>query len=72
MKNNNYVNKKQESSLPVIIGKTPKKGLDLLEIQKIRNILEQNGEKYTDEQIIIIHNFLQEMAELSVSVFLEK
>ena len=41
-----------------------------MEINKIREILETDGESYTDKQLLLIYNFLNEMAELSVSQYL--
>lgn len=43
----------------------------MLDLSKCRIILEQDGEKYTNEEIKIIYDFLKEMAELSISHYLK-
>jgi len=40
-------------------------------LKKCRDILEADGEKYTDEEIQIIYEYLYEMAEISVSEYLK-
>ncbi len=67
MKNENYVKAKSQSNLTTSKADIPVRNLNASELQKSRNILEQDGEKYTDEEIEIIYYFLKEMAELSIS-----
>jgi len=70
MKIENYVKVTSQSNLPTT-GEIPEKILNDNELQKCRKILQQDGEKYTDEEIQIIYNYLSEMAEISVSEYLK-
>lgn len=70
MKIENYVKVTFQNNLPTT-GEIPEKSLNDNELQKCRKILQQDGEKYTDEEIQIIYNYLSEMAEISVSEYLK-
>lgn len=69
MKKGNYVKVKSKNNLTTIAADIPVKSLNAHELQKCRKILEQDGEKYTDEEIEIIYNYLSEMAEISVTEY---
>lgn len=71
MKNGNYVKVKSHSKQTSSAEDVPVISLTITELQKSRRILEQDGEKYTDEEIKIIYDFLKEMAELSISHYLK-
>lgn len=71
MKKGNYVKTKSQNNSLTLTGEVPEKSLNAQELQKCRNILEHDGEKYTDEEIEIIYNYLSEMAEISVSEYLK-
>jgi hypothetical protein len=71
MKKENYVKVKPQNKLTTSVADIPVKRLDANDLQKCRNILEQDGEKYTDEEIEIIYNYLSEMAEISVTEYLK-
>ena len=43
----------------------------MFDLKKCRAILEADGDKYTDEEIHIIYDYLEEMAEISVSEYLK-
>jgi hypothetical protein len=71
MKKVNYVKVKSQHNLTRSTEDIPVKSLNAHELKKCRKILEQDGEKYTDEEIEIIYNYLSEMAEISVSEYLK-
>ena len=39
----------------------------MLDIKKCRDILEEDGDRYTDEEIKIIYDFLKELADASIA-----
>lgn len=43
--------------------------MDKLSIDKCRKILEANGNKYTDHQVILLRDKLYELAEIDYSEF---
>jgi hypothetical protein len=43
----------------------------MFDLNKCRAILEKDGDKYSDEEIKLIYDFLTEMAELSISHYLK-
>ena len=43
-----------------------------ISISKCRSILEEDGEKYTDEEIVAIRGFLMTWAKLNVEHFLKE
>ena len=71
MKKGNYVKTKSQNNFIPLTGEIPEKNLNAQELQKCRKILERDGEKYTNEEIEIIYNYLREMAEISVSEYLK-
>ncbi|MEI6596194.1 MAG: hypothetical protein WCO28_11575 [Bacteroidota bacterium] len=40
-------------------------------LEKCRSVLQQDGEIFTDEELLLVYSFLKEMAELSVSEYLK-
>ena len=48
---------------------TTGKYLPMSDINRSRSIFQQDGEEYTDEEIMLIYSFLKEMAELSVAAY---
>jgi len=41
----------------------------MFDVKKCREILKEDGENCTDEEIMLIYDFLKEMAELSVAQY---
>jgi len=69
MKKGNYVKVKSQSKSTNSAEDIPVISLTINELQKCRKILEQDGEKYTDDEIEIIYNYLYEMAQISITEY---
>lgn len=48
------------------------KGLEKISLSRCRKVLESDGSKYTDEEVLMIRDFLYRLAEMEYEVFLKK